>query len=266
METGTMKSATQNAAATRNTTASAVIKQTTDAANAVSPNTNHAKTKGQRRSKVIAEVNAKAIAKKPSADVQQVVVEIPSELQAKAAKAAKRYVAIKATQTKQLVELKDIGAIILELRSLYPSDKQFGKEVENTPFGVISRQERYDLMKLAEFWDGIQSAIADETIKPSTSPTLLVRSYSALLKDTGNTDKVGRNAAKGKTKQAAKAAKKSATSAKQKATDETSTVVKFTEQSVAQDLYVLITKHNLDADVIFDKLHDLIDSAKAEKH
>ena len=47
--------------------------------------------------------------------------------------AVKRFFSIEKTQGKQLVELKDIGAIILELRSLYPSDKQFGKEVENTP-------------------------------------------------------------------------------------------------------------------------------------
>jgi hypothetical protein len=265
METGTMKSnATQNAAATRNTTAKAVITQTTDAANAISPNTNHAKTKGQRRSKVIAEVNAKAIATKPSADVQRVVVEIPSELQARAAKAAKRYVAIQTTQTKQLVELKDIGSVILELRSLYASDKQFGSEIKATPFSVISRQDRYDLMKLAEFWDGIQTAITEGKMAASTSPTMLVRNYSSLLKAEGNASQVGRNVAKGKTKQSAK--KSATTSAKQKATDETSTVVKFTEQSVAQDLYALINKHNLDADLIFDKLHDLIDSANAEKH
>lgn len=256
-----MKNATQNAAATRNTTAKAVVSQTTDG-NVASPNASSAKRKVTSRKAAITKVNAAAIAKKPTAQVQNVPVEIPSELQAKAAKAAKRYVAIQTTQGKQLVELKDIGSVILELRSLYASDKQFGSEIKATPFAVIPRQARYDLMKLAEFWDGIQTAITEGKLAASTSPTLLVRSYSALLKSQGDDAKVGRNVAKGKTK-AAKAAKK--TASKAKSTDETSTV-KFTEQSVAQDLYVLITKHNLDADVIFDKLHDLIDSAKAEKH
>jgi len=261
-----MKNATQNAAATRNTTAKAVIKQTTNGS-ASSPNAAHAKSKTSKRKAVVAKVNAKAIATKPKAQVQTVHVEIPAALKEQAALAVVRYKRIKATQGKHLEEMKGFGNILLDIRKLYPSDQQFGTAVQSeTEFGAISRQERHTMMKLAEFWTGIRKAIKNGKMAESTSAEMLVRNYVKLLKAAGQTDKVGRNAAKAAKKQAktAKAVSKGK-SAKAETTVGNSTV-KFTEQSVAQDLYALITEHNLDADIIFDKLHDIIDSALAAKH
>ena len=263
-----MKNATQNAAATRNTTAKAVIKQTTNGS-VSSPNAAHAKSKTSKRKAVVAKVNAKAIAAKPKAQVQTVHVEIPKELKQQAANNVKRYVAIKATQKKHLDEIKGFGETLLAIRKLYPSDQQFGTAVQSeTDFGKIDHQTRHTMMKLAEFWDDIQVAIKDGKMAQSTSAEMLVRNYVKLLKATGQTDKVGRNAAKAAKKQAktAKAVNKGKSSAKAETNTVGNSTVKFTEQSVAQDLYTLITKHGLDADVIFDKLHDLIDAAEAAKH
>lgn len=263
-----MKNATQNAAATRNTTAKAVIKQTTDGS-APSPNAAHAKSKTSKRKAVVAKVNAKAIATKPKAQVQTVHVEIPAALKEQAALAVLRYKRIKATQGKHLEEMKGFGNILLDIRKLYPSDQQFGTAVQSeTDFGSISRQERHTMMKLAEFWTGIHKAIKDGKMAESTSAEMLVRNYVKLLKASGQTDKVGRNAAKAASKQGktAKAVKQPAAKSAKAETTVVIPTVKFDEQSVADALFTMISKHKLDADLIFDKLYDIIDSAKAAKH
>lgn len=264
-----MKNATNNAAATRNTTTAKAVAQTTKGGKPVSPNSAHAKSKTSKRVKVIAEVNAKAIAKKPKAQVQTAHVEIPKELKQQAANNVKRYVAIKATQKKHLDEIKGFGETLLAIRKLYPSDQQFGTAIQSeTDFGKIERQVRHTWMKLAEFWNDIQVAIKDGKMSESTSAEMLVRNYVKLLKATGQTNKVGRNAAaKAANKKTAKAVKQStAKSAKAESTVGIPTEKKPTESQVAKQLYALIKQHDLSADVIFDNLHDLIDADKKAKH
>jgi len=264
-----MKNATNNAAATRNTSTAKAVAQTTKGGKPVSPNSAHAKSKTSKRVKVIAEVNAKAIAKKPKAQVQTAHVEIPQELKQQAANNVKRYVAIKATQKKHLDEIKGFGETLLAIRKLYPSDQQFGTAIQSeTDFGKIDRQTRNIWMKLAEFWNDIQLAIKDGKMSESTSAEMLVRNYVKLLKATGQAHKVGRNAAKA-AKKTAKAVKQQSTAKSAKAESSTvgiPTEKKPTESQVAKQLYALIKQHDLSADVIFDNLHDLIDADKKAKH
>jgi len=177
-------------------------------------------------------------------------------------KAANRFTAIQKTQRQHLVEMKDIGDVILETRRLFESDKEFGQAVEKTPLKAISRQDRYVLMKLAENWDAIQTAIKDGKMKSSTSAKILTDQYRSLLKaDQPKTPPKGGKKGK-KTTQSKTESPKS--SAKQKATDEVSSQdqskTEWTEDSVAVKLADIIRKNDLDVDLIFDKVIDLLEA------
>lgn len=176
-------------------------------------------------------------------------------------KAANRFTAIQKTQRQHLKEMKDIGDVILETRRLFESDKEFGQAVEKTPLKAISRQDRYVLMKLAENWDAIQTAIKDGKMKSSTSAKILTDQYRSLLK--ADQPKTPPKGGKGKSKSQSKTEPK--TSAKQKATDEvssqqTQTKSEYTEDSVAVKLADIIRKNDLDVDLIFDKVIDLLEA------
>lgn len=177
-------------------------------------------------------------------------------------KAANRFTAIQKTQRQHLVEMKDIGDVILETRRLFESDKEFGQAVEKTPLKAISRQDRYVLMKLAENWDAIQTAIKDGKMKSSTSAKILTDQYRSLLK--ADQPKTPPKGGKGKSKSQSKT-ESPKTSAKQKATDEvssqqTQTKSEYTEDSVAIKLADIIRKNDLDVDLIFDKVIDLLEA------
>jgi hypothetical protein len=179
-------------------------------------------------------------------------------------KAANRFTAIQKTQRQHLVEMKDIGDVILETRRLYESDKEFGQAVEKTPLKVISRQDRYVLMKLAENWDAIQTAIKDGKMKSSTSPKILTDQYRSLLK--ADQPKTPPKGGKGKSKPTQSKTETPKTSAKQKeATDEVSSQqalpkAEYTEDSVAIKLADIVRKNDLDVDLIFDKVIDLLEA------
>lgn len=177
-------------------------------------------------------------------------------------KAANRFTAIQKTQRQHLKEMKDIGDVILETRRLFESDKEFGQAVEKTPLKAISRQDRYVLMKLAENWDAIQTAIKDGKMKSSTSAKILTDQYRSLLK--ADQPKTPPKGGKGKSKSQSKT-ESPKTSAKQKATDEvssqqTQTKSEYTEDSVAVKLADIIRKNDLDVDLIFDKVIDLLEA------
>ena len=177
-------------------------------------------------------------------------------------KAANRFTAIQKTQRQHLVEMKDIGDVILETRRLFESDKEFGQAVEKTPLKTISRQDRYVLMKLAENWDAIQSAIKDGKMKSSTSAKILTDQYRSLLKaDQPKTTTKTKSSSKSKSQSKTESPK---TSAKQKATDEVSSQdqskTEWTEDSVAVKLADIVRKNDLDVDLIFDKVIDLLEA------
>ena len=193
----------------------------------------------------------------------KVTVSLPADLSDRLTKSANRYKSIMATQKKQLGELKLIGDDIAELRRLYESDKVFGKEVEKTPLKAIPRQDRYVLLQLSNNWDNIQTAIKDGKMKPSTSPKLLTDAYRSLLK--ADQPKTPPKGGKGKSKPTQSKTETSKTSPKGKATDEvssqqTQTKSEYTEDSVAIKLADIVRKNDLDVDLIFDKVIDLLEA------
>ena len=177
-------------------------------------------------------------------------------------KSANRYKAIMSTQKKQLNELKLIGDVIAETRRLFESDKEFGQEVEKTPLKAIPRQDRYVLLQLSNNWDNIQTAIKDGKMKPSTSPKLLTDAYRSLLK--ADQPKTPPKGGKGKSKPTQSKTETSKTSPKGKATDEvssqTQSKTEYTEDSVAIKLADIVRKNDLDVDLIFDKVIDLLEA------
>lgn len=54
-----------------------------------------------------------------------------------------------------LFQTRDIGLWLLQLRSVYKSDKQFGQAVAKTPLAKRSAQDRNDAMFVAENWDKV---------------------------------------------------------------------------------------------------------------
>ena len=54
-----------------------------------------------------------------------------------------------------LFQTRDIGLWLLQLRSVYKSDKQFGQAVAATPLSKRSAQDRNDAMFVAENWDKV---------------------------------------------------------------------------------------------------------------
>ena len=191
----------------------------------------------------------------------KVTVSLSADLKDRQTKAANRFVAIQKTQRLHLTEMKGIGDVVLETRRLYESDKVFGQEVEKTPLKAISRQDRYVLMKLAENWDAIQTAIKDGKMKSSTSAKILTDAYRTLTKS-AQPQTPPKGGKKGKKTTQSKTESKS--SAKQKATDETSSQdlpkAEWTEDSVAVKLADIVRKNDLDVDLIFDKVIDLLEA------
>lgn len=96
------------------------------------------------------------------------VVTVSDELSEKMVWAGKRYKSIVSTRAKQLVELKEIGSVLLEYRQLHKSDKAYGKAVAKTPLKVVSQQDRNDLMWLASNWTKIEDLRSKGTLSSNS--------------------------------------------------------------------------------------------------
>jgi len=74
---------------------------------------------------------------------------------------------------KSLVSLKEIGEVLLELRSISgASDKDYGKLVSKTPLSIMSRQDRSDAMWLATEWQNVQAFLKEMDISSGSAAYL----------------------------------------------------------------------------------------------
>ena len=73
----------------------------------------------------------------------------------------------------QLEKLKEIGLVLIELRSISgASDKNYGILVSKTPLSIMSRQDRFDAMWLAENWTSVQSYMKEMDISSGSAAYL----------------------------------------------------------------------------------------------
>lgn len=73
----------------------------------------------------------------------------------------------------QLEKLKEIGLVLIELRSISgASDKNYGILVSKTPLAIMSRQDRFDAMWLAENWTNVQSYMKEMDISSGSAAYL----------------------------------------------------------------------------------------------
>lgn len=126
------------------------------------------------------------------------VITVSDELSSKMVWASKRYKSIVSTRAKQLVDLKEIGAVILDYRNACPSDKEFGKQIKATPLKAISQQDRNDLMWLASNWEKIEDLKNKGTLS-SNSVGVLRKQLRELENPVQSTKKQKSVSAKGKT-------------------------------------------------------------------
>ena len=135
--------------------------------------------------------------RKPSASSKKAgskvnVVDIVSEekrldLSARETWAVKRRLSILSTQDKQLKELVKIGQVIKDVRSLYKSDNEFKKAVEDREIGKIpydGSYGRYILMSLADLWSELEPKLGTEGYT-SKSPETLVKTLRAEKRKAG---------------------------------------------------------------------------------
>lgn len=87
--------------------------------------------------------------------------------------AVKRFFSIEKTQSKQLVELKEIGQVILDIRSLYKSDNDFKAAVEDREIGKIPYGNRYIMMSLADLWSELEPKLGTEGYTSKSAETLV---------------------------------------------------------------------------------------------
>ena len=92
-----------------------------------------------------------------------------------------------------LFHTRDIGLWLLQLRSIYPSNKQFGQAIAGTALSKHSAQDRNDAMKVAQNWDAIQKLNKNGELNSLGASA--VRKRLAKSQAAGNTSK-GKQAAK----------------------------------------------------------------------
>ena len=100
-----------------------------------------------------------------------------------------------------LFQTRDIGLWLLQLRSIYPSNKQFGAAIADTPLKKRSAQDRNDAMKVAENWDAIQKLNKNGELNSLGASAVRKRLAKAQKSSAGNTSK-GKQAAKPEAEQA----------------------------------------------------------------
>lgn len=92
-----------------------------------------------------------------------------------------------------LFQTRDIGLWLLQLRSIYPSNKQFGAAIAATPLSKRSMQDRNDAMFVAENWDKV--AKLNKKGELNSLGASAVRKRVRKAETAGNTSK-GKQAAK----------------------------------------------------------------------
>lgn len=92
-----------------------------------------------------------------------------------------------------LFQTRDIGLWLLQLRSVYKSNKQFGAAIAATPLSKRSAQDRNDAMFVAENWDKV--AKLNKSGELNSLGASAVRKRVKKSQAAGNTSK-GKQAAK----------------------------------------------------------------------
>jgi len=92
-----------------------------------------------------------------------------------------------------LFQTRDIGLWLLQLRSIYPSNKQFGAAIADTPLKKRSAQDRNDAMFVAENWDKVTKL--NKSGELNSLGASAVRKRVKKAQSAGNTSK-GKQAAK----------------------------------------------------------------------
>lgn len=98
-----------------------------------------------------------------------------------------------------LFQTRDIGLWLLQLRSVYKSNKQFGAAIAATPLSKRSAQDRNDAMFVAENWDKV--AKLNKSGELNSLGASAVRKRVKKAQTAGNTSK-GKQAAKPEAEQA----------------------------------------------------------------
>lgn len=88
-----------------------------------------------------------------------------------------------------LFQTRDIGLWLLQLRSIYPSNKQFGAAIAGTPLASRSMQDRSDCMKVAQNWDAIQKLNKNGELNSLGASAVRKRLAKANKTSAGNTSK-----------------------------------------------------------------------------
>ena len=98
-----------------------------------------------------------------------------------------------------LFQTRDIGLWLLQLRSVYKSNKLFGAAIAKTPLAKRSMQDRNDAMFVAENWDKVAKLNKNGDLNSLGASAVRKRIRKA--ETAGNTSK-GKQAAKPEPKQA----------------------------------------------------------------
>ena len=88
-----------------------------------------------------------------------------------------------------LYQTRDIGQWLLQLRSLYKSDKLFGQAIAKTPLAKHSAQDRNDAMKVAEHWGDIQKLNKNGELNSLGASAVRKRLAKAKKQSAGNVSK-----------------------------------------------------------------------------
>ena len=88
-----------------------------------------------------------------------------------------------------LYQTRDIGLWLLQLRSLYKSDKLFGQAIATTPLAKHSAQDRNDAMKVAEHWADIQKLNKNGELNSLGASAVRKRLAKAKKQSAGNVSK-----------------------------------------------------------------------------
>lgn len=167
---------------------------------------------------------------------------------------AKTYKRIKSAQKKHLSELRSVGTVLNEYRSMFKSDKLFGQAVAKTPLKVVSRQDRTDLMWLDTNWDSLQELITKGDLT-SRSPSGL-RQQLAKLRKTESTE-----TPQSETESTDEPSSLDESTTQESSADTPKESPEITETSVASDLVKLLKANpDLDLDVIIDLVRDQVES------
>ena len=102
---------------------------------------------------------------------------------------------------------RSIGTSLLAIRSLYLSDKLFGKAIAGTDLGQITMQARNDMMRIASDWETIKKMNTKGVLQGLGHAAIVKRLRSELSKDKAPTS--AGNVYKGKVQVKAAAAAKS---------------------------------------------------------